>query len=187
MNPTLLALLYATGLAMGNNQIYVMRPNADPVVVRNVAQDAGFSARAAAADFQTTPEGRAWIADAGITISTQYVRLQFPIGFKAGGNPDGGNAVILPDLPWQRLQMAATLDTVGTTTCAASPNVCPLWGNTRPFKVTPFVCAWRPTDGAACTQADGGDPTTRNTMQPGGFTGAGCELKTCSIIAGDVE
>ncbi len=53
--------------------------------------------------------------------------------------------------------------------------------------VDAFPCAWRPRDAGAavCTRLDGGDPGLENTMQPGSFTGAGCQPKSCVEIAGE--
>jgi len=48
-------------------------------------------------------------------------------------------------------------------------------------------CRKKPTEGAACTTLDGGDPGILNTGQPGQLVGSGCVETPCSVIAGDPE
>lgn len=183
MSAALRNLLVAVGLTVGVSTLYVVAPGADPDEVRLLALGDGFVARVAEAEFSLSPAGRAWLADAGVTAPA-YARLQFPIGLGAGKEADGGNVIILPDLPLWALQRVQIAD-VNLATCAARPNVCPLWGAARPFRVALHVCAWRPTAGAACTTLDGGNPGVRNTMQPGQWAGAGCQRKACVVIAGE--
>jgi hypothetical protein len=49
----------------------------------------------------------------------------------------------------------------------------------------PHPCAWKPTAGATCARADGGNPGVENTMQPGNWVGAGCVRKACVEFAGE--
>lgn len=209
MSPALRALLTATGVTVAGFGVYFVAPGANPDEVRATALADGFVARAAEAEFSLTPAGRAWLADAGITAPA-YARLQFPVGLGLGKeshvctgfrlndggstgevNPDGGsecsdggNVVILPDLPFQLLRRVRFED-LDVATCASRPNVCPLWGTARPFRVTAHSCAWKPSAGAVCTKSDGGNPGVENTMQPGTWVGAGCRPKSCVEIAGE--
>ena len=180
MNPTLMALLVATGLRFGSYAIYEPAEGADPKVIQAVALDAGFVARVAEGEFRI--RDTAWATDGG--FAGHYVRLQFPIGVGVGLNTDGGNVILYPDLPERLITEVRAADfSVGT--CAARPGVCPLYGRQRPFVVVPHLCAWKPNTGAACVRLDGGNPGVANTMQPGQWIGAGCALKACVEIAGD--
>jgi hypothetical protein len=187
MSPTLRNLLVAAGV-LGVSTIYVLAPGADDNAVKTAALADGFVARAAEAEFSITPAGRAWLLDAGLD-APPYARLQFPIGLGVGKEPDGGNSVILPDLPFTKLRVVRLQD-VDVATCASRPNICPLWGTDRPFRVVQHLCAWKPNAGAACGRInpDGGaalDPGVANTMQPASWVGAGCVRKACVEIAGE--
>lgn len=182
MSQTLRNLLLATGLVVGGFAIYTVAPGSDPTVVKTQALGEGFVARAAEAEFELTPAGLAWFADAGLVAPT-YTRLQFAVAIGTGKEADGGDVVVIPALPLDKIQQVQNT-AVTVTACAARPGVCPLYGADRPFKVVPHACAWRNPDAGLCTLVDGGDPGDFNTMQPGGFAGAGCQLKSCVEIAG---
>ena len=179
MNPTLTALLVATGLRFGSYEIYEPAEGADPKAIQNVALDAGFVARAAEAEFRI--RDTAWAEDGG--FAGHYARLQFPIGVGVGLNRDGGNVILYPDLPESLITevRAAGFD---VATCAARPGVCQLYGRKRPFVVVPHLCAWRNTPGQACIRFDGGAAPLQATMQPGKWAGV-CSLKACVEMAGD--
>ncbi len=183
MSPALRNLLIATGVVVSGAALYVVRGNTDPNEVRLLALGDGCVARAAEAEFSITVAGRAYLLDAGIN-APRYARLQFPVGLCVGGEADGGNTVILPDLPTQHLRQIR-LEDGDVASCASRPGVCTLWGDARPFKVTTHACAWKPDAGAACTQIDGGSVGVENTMQPGRFAGADCRRKSCNEIAGE--
>lgn len=185
MSPALRNLLVFTGLVVSGFGVYLAAPGSDPTAIKTAAIADGFVARAAEAEFRVSPAGVAWLADAGIVAPT-YVRLQFAVALGIGKEWDGGNVVILPDLPFDfliRVQEAA----VTTTICAARPGVCGLYGDVRPFKVVAHSCAWKPVGVSTCTRSDGGSVGDRTTMQPGEWAGAGCVAKNCVVIAGDVE
>ncbi len=54
-----------------------------------------------------------------------------------------------------------------------------------PLSALKLPCAWKPTEEAKCSRIDGGNPGTLNTMQPGEWTGAGCDRTACAVVAGD--
>jgi len=58
--------------------------------------------------------------------------------------------------------------------------------NTR---VTQPPCGWRPVGMSAglCRRTGGEDPGVENTMQPGGWLGAGCVRKSCIKYAGEPD
>lgn len=58
-------------------------------------------------------------------------------------------------------------------------------GGAKEFSEWP--CAWKPTAGARCTKADGGNPGVHNTMQPGEFAGPNCVRKACVLFAGESD
>lgn len=185
MNPTLRNLLVFAGVTIGGFGVYIAKSNSDPQAVKTAALADGFVARAAEAEVRASPAGLAWLADAGI-VAPKYARLQFPVAVGVGKEWDGGDVVILPDLPFDKLLLVQD-SAITTTTCAARPGVCPLYGDGRPFKVVGHACAWKPTAGAACTKSDGGDPGVQNTMQPGTFAGASCVARPCVMVQGDPE
>lgn len=183
MTQTLRNMLVATSVVIGGFAVYLAAPASFPDAVKTQALAEGFVARAAEAEFEVTPAGIAWLADAGLA-APRYVRLQFAVAIGAGKESDGGDVAILPDLPFafiHRVQDSA----ITTTACAARPGVCPLYGADRPFKVVAHSCAWRPAGGSNCALVDGGNPGDQNTMLPGQWVGAGCRPKSCVEIAGD--
>lgn len=183
MSPALRNLLLATAAIVGGFGVYLVAPGSNADAVRIAALGDGFVVRAAEAEFSVTPAGRGWMADAGL-VAPAYVRLQFPVGVGLGKEVDGGNAIIIPEFPSSRLRRVRFED-LDVMPCAARPSVCQLWGTPLPFRVTPHLCAWRPSAVAACTRLDGGSPGVENTMQPGAWVGSGCVVKSCVEIAGE--
>jgi hypothetical protein len=177
MKPNLAALLVALSVSVGGITLYGVKEDVPDWQLRAEALDAGCVARAAEAELLLTPFGQAWLADAGLNPQ-KYARLQFPVAVC------GDAGVILPDLPKKALNLFRPGAT-SVTTCAARPGVCQLFGNDRPFKLVPNVCAWKSPDAGNCAKADGGNPGFLNTMQPGEFVGAGCILKACVEVAGE--
>ena len=177
MNKNLLALLVALGVSVGGIALYGVKEDVPNWQLRAEALDAGCVARAAEAEILLTPFGRAWLADAGLNAQ-KYARLQFPVALC------GDAGAILPDLPPRAMNLFRP-GSVSVTACAARPGVCPLFGEDRPFRLVPNVCAWRPRGAKDCTKVDGGNPGDENTMQPGEFAGPGCVRKACVEVAGE--
>lgn len=182
MTPALRALVFATALSIGGFSVYRVKVGIDDVQLRNEAVDAGFVARSAEATFRVTPEGQAWLQDAGLA-APRYARLQFPVGVRGASNE-----ALLPSFRPDFLRFVDESE-IDVGTCASRPGVCPLFGDARPFRVVAHACAWKPNAGAACARllTDGGtmNPGVENTMQPGQWVGAGCARTPCTVVAGE--
>lgn len=72
------------------------------------------------------------------------------------------------------------------STCSIHPTACSALDVKQATEQVSPSCAWRPkgTPPELCTRIDGSDPGDENTMMPGAFKGAGCQLKNCYVIAG---
>lgn len=128
---------------------------------QNILNDAGSgscSLKMVECPVRLGARARALAADAGVSFGPgRYQQVRF-VAMKCPSQ-DGGNAfgVAVDDAGWP----------VFATSSVA------------------FPCAWKARDGGVCTRVDGGNPGFENTMQPGQFAGAGCQLKACVEIAGD--
>jgi hypothetical protein len=123
------------------------------------------------------------LVDAGSQCTVRFVDCPVRLGQRAR-NIAADAGVVFSAAKYQQVRFVVER-------CPSGGMAVPVDDNGFPIFTTQSVqypCAWKnPDAGGVCTLTDGGDPGLFNTMQPGAFTGAGCQRKSCSEFQGDTS